>query len=77
MPATTGVCTTTSPIDFNLSTKKSVLETAHIDNSSSKPATPATKVKMASHILKTAAEAMTDAGKLKSVAIEEGLYPAD
>lgn len=27
--------TPTSPIDFNLSTKKSVLETAHIDNSSS------------------------------------------
>jgi len=51
--------------------------TAHIDNSSSKPATPATEVKMASRILKTAAEAITDAGKSKSVAIEEGLYPAD
>jgi hypothetical protein len=56
-----------------------VLETvtAHNDNSPSKPATPATKVKMASRILKTAAEAMIDAGKSKSVAIEEGLYPAD
>ena len=71
-----------SPIDFKpelVSTMKSVLEAAsnHIDSASGKPATPATKVKMASRILKTAAEGVTDAGTLQSAAIEEGLCPAD
>ena len=71
-----------SPIDFKqelVSTMKSVLElaSAHIDSASGKPATPATKVKMASRILKTAAEGVTDAGTLQSAAIEEGLCPAD
>ena len=71
-----------SPIDFEpelVSTMKSVLEaaSAHIDHASGKPATPATKVKMASRILKTAAEGVTDAGTLQSAAIEEGLCPAD
>jgi len=50
---------------------------AHIDNASGKPATPATKAKMASRILATAAEGVTDAGKLQSVAIEEGLCPEE
>jgi hypothetical protein len=47
---------------------KSALEaaTAHIDNSSAKPATPATKAKMASRILKNAAEGVTDADKFCS-----------
>ena len=71
-----------SPIDFKpelVSTMKSVLEkaSAHIDSASGKPATPATKAKMASRILATAAEGITDAGQLQSVAIEEGLCPAD
>jgi hypothetical protein len=70
------------PIDFQpalISTMKSVLEaaTAHIDNSSGKPATPATKARMASRILKNAANGVTDADKLRFVAIEEGLCPAD
>jgi hypothetical protein len=50
---------------------------AHVDNASGKPATPATKVKMAQRILATAAEGVTCASKLHSVAIEEGLCPAD
>jgi hypothetical protein len=71
-----------SPIDFQpalVSTMKSALEaaTAHVDNSSGKLATPATKAKMASRILKNAAEGITDADKLRSVAIEEGLCAAD
>jgi hypothetical protein len=72
-----------SPIDFQpalISTMKSVLEaaTAHIDNSSGKPATAATKARMASRSLENAAEGVvTDAGKLRFVAIEEGLCPAD
>jgi hypothetical protein len=71
-----------SPIDFQpalISIMKSALEeaTAHIDNSSGKLATPATKAKMASRILKNAAEGVTDAEKLRFVAIEEGLSPAD
>lgn len=70
------------PTDFTpelVSTMKSVLDdaAAHIDNSSGKPATPATKAKMASRILKIAADGVTDASQLKSVAIEEGLCPAD
>jgi hypothetical protein len=54
---------------------KSVLEnaSAYVDNESGKPATSATKAKMASRILATVA----DAGKLHSVAIGEGLCPAD
>jgi hypothetical protein len=71
-----------SPIDFQpalVSTMKSALEaaTVHIDNSSGKPATPATKARMASRILKKAAEGITDADKLRFVAIEEGLCPTD
>ncbi len=71
-----------SPIDFKpelVSTMKLVLEaaSAHIDSSSGKPANPATKAKMASRILKSAAAGITDASKLQSVAIEEGLCPAD
>jgi hypothetical protein len=71
-----------SPIDFKpelVSTMKSVLElaSAHIDSASGKPATPATKAKMASRILATAAEGVTDAGQLQSAAIEEGLCPPD
>ncbi len=71
-----------SPIDFKpelVSTMKFVLEaaSAHLDKSSGKPATPATKAKMASRILKTAADGVTDASKLQSAAIEEGLCPAD
>jgi hypothetical protein len=71
-----------SPIDFQpalVSTMKTALEaaTAHVDTSSGKPATPATKAKMASRILKNAAEGVTDADKLRSDAIEEGLCPAD
>jgi hypothetical protein len=50
---------------------------AHVDSASGKPATPATKAKMASRILATAAAGVTDAGKLQSAAIEEGLCPAD
>jgi len=70
-----------SPIDFQpalVSTMKSALEaaTAHVDNSSGKPATPATQARMASRILKNAAEGVTDADKLRFVAIEEGLCPA-
>jgi hypothetical protein len=70
-----------SPIDFQpalVSTMKSALEaaTAHVDNSG-KPPTSATKAKMASRILKIAAEGVTDADKLRVVAIEEGLCPAD
>jgi hypothetical protein len=70
------------PIDFKpalISTMKSVLEaaTAHIDNSSGKPATSATKARMASRILKDAANGVTDADKLRFVAVEEGLCPAD
>jgi hypothetical protein len=71
-----------SPVDFHpalVSTMKSALEaaTAHVDNSSGKPATSATKAKMASRILKNAAEGVTDADKLRIVAIEEGLCAAD
>ena len=71
-----------SPIDFKpelVSMMKSVLEnaSAYIDNESGKPATSATKAKMASRILATVADGVTDAGKLHSVAIEEGLCPAD
>jgi len=71
-----------SPIDFKpelVSTMKSVLEqaSAHIDTSSGKPASSATKVRMASRILATAAAGVTDAGQLQSAAIEEGLCPAD
>jgi hypothetical protein len=71
-----------SPIDFKpelVSLMKSVLEqaSAHIDTSSGKPATSATKVRMASRILATAAAGVTDAGQLHSVAIEAGLCPAD
>ena len=51
--------------------------TAHVDHSSGKPTTPATRAKMASRILKNAADGVTDAHKLRSVAIEEGLCPAD
>ncbi len=70
------------PIDFKpelVSTMKFVLEaaSAHLDKSSGKPATPATKAKMASRILKTAADGVTDASELQSAAIEEGLCPAD
>jgi hypothetical protein len=80
--ATGANMTKISPIDFQpalISTMKSVLEaaTAHIDNSSDKPATAATKARMASRILKNAAEGVTDADKLRFVAIEEGLCPAD
>ena len=71
-----------SPIDFKpelVSMMQSVLEqaSAHIDSASGKPATPATKAKMASRILATAAAGVTDADKLQSAAIEEGLCPAD
>jgi hypothetical protein len=71
-----------SPIDFKpelVSTMKSVLElaSAHIDSASGKPATPATKARMASRILATAADGVTDAGKLQSAAIEAGLRAAD
>ena len=71
-----------SPIDFQpalVSTMKSALEaaTTHVDNTSGKPATPATKAKMASRILKNAAEGVTDADKFRFVAIEEGLSPED
>ena len=71
-----------SPIDFKpelVAMMKSVLEqaSAHVDNASGKPATPATKVKMASRILATVAEGVTCATKLHSVAIEGGLCPAD
>lgn len=71
-----------SPVNFRpalVSTMKSALEaaTAHVDNSSGKPTTSATKAKMASRILKNAAEGVTDADKLRVVAIEEGLCPAD
>jgi hypothetical protein len=73
---------TISPIDFKpelVSLMKSVLEqaSAHIDTSSGKPATSATKVRMASRILETAAAGITDADRLHSVAIEAGLCPAD
>ena len=71
-----------SPIDFQpalVSTMKSALEaaTAHVGNSSGEPATVATKARMASRILENAAEGVTDADKLRFVAIEEGLCPAD
>jgi len=71
-----------SPIDFKpelVSLMKSVLEqaAAHIDSASGKPATAATKAKMASRILATAAAGITDAGRLHSVAIEEGSCAAD
>jgi hypothetical protein len=71
-----------SPIDFKpelVLMMKFVLEqaAAHIDNASGKPATSATKAKMASRILATVAEGVTDAGKLQSVAIEEGLCATD
>jgi len=51
--------------------------TAHIDNSSGKLATPATKLRIASCNLKNAAEGVTDAETLRFVAIEEGLCAAD
>ena len=71
-----------SPNDFKpelVSMMRSVLEkaSAYIDNASGKPATSATKAKMASRILATAAQGVTDAGELQSAAIEEGLCPAD
>ena len=71
-----------SPIDFKpelVSTMKSVLEkaSADIDNQSGKPATSAAKAKMVSRILAAAADGVTDAGKLHSVAIEEGLCSMD
>lgn len=71
-----------SPIDFKpelVSMMKSVLEraSAYIDNASGKPATSATKAKMASRILAAAADGVTDAGKLHAIAIDEGLCPAD
>lgn len=71
-----------SPIHFKpelVSLMKSVLEqaSAHIDTSSGKPATSATKVRMASRILATAAAGVTDADRLQSIAIEAGLCPAD
>jgi len=71
-----------SPIDFKpelVLTMQTVLElaSAHIDSASGKPATPATKVKMASRILATAAAGVTDAGQLQSASIEEGLCAAD
>jgi hypothetical protein len=71
-----------SPIDFKpelVSMLKSVLEraSAYIDNASGKPATSATKAKMASRILATAADGVTDAGNLHAVSIDEGLCPAD
>jgi hypothetical protein len=83
MPTATGVqMTKILPIDFQpalISTMRFVLEaaTAHIDNSSGKPATPATKLRIASCILKNAAEGVTDADTLRIVAIEEGLCAAD
>jgi hypothetical protein len=49
---------------------------AYIDNESGKPATSATKAKMASHPYNVA-DGVTDAGKLHSGAIEEGLCAAD
>jgi len=74
--------TKVSPIDFQpalISTMRFVLEaaTAHIDNSSGKLATPATKLRIASCNLKNAAEGVTDAETLRFVAIEEGLCAAD
>ena len=71
-----------SPIDFKpelVPTMKSGLEkaSADIDNLSGKPATSAAKAKMASRILTTAADGVTNAGKLHSVAIEEGLCSTD
>ena len=70
------------PIDFQpalISTMRFVLEaaTAHIDHSSGKPASSATKLRIASCILKNAAEGVVDADTLRFVAIEEGLCPAD
>jgi hypothetical protein len=70
------------PIDFQpalISTMRFVLEaaTAHIDNSSGKLATPATKLRIASCILKNAAEGVTDADALRFVAIQAGLCAAD
>jgi len=70
------------PINFQpalISTMRFVLEaaTAHIDNSSGKPATSAIKVRIASCILKNAAEGVTDADTLRLVAIEEGLCAED
>ena len=70
-----------SPNDFKpelVSMMRSVLEkaSAYIDNASGKPATSATKAKMASRILATA-DGVTDAGKLHAVAIDEGLCPVD
>ena len=71
-----------SPADFKpelVSTMKSVLEaaSAHIDHSSGRAATPATKARMASRIVKSAADGVTDASTLKLAAIEEGLLLAD
>jgi hypothetical protein len=62
-----------------VSTMKSVLEkaSADMDNQSGKPATSAAKAKMVSRILAAAADGVTDAGKLHSVAIEEGLCSMD
>ncbi|MGC1684910.1 MAG: hypothetical protein WA734_04770 [Candidatus Acidiferrales bacterium] len=51
--------------------------TAHIDDSSGKPPTPATKVRTASCILNNVAEGVTDADPLLFVAIEGGLCAAD
>jgi hypothetical protein len=71
-----------APIDFKpelVRTMKSALNEAvfHIEKSSDKVASPATKARIASRIVKTAAEGVTDPGRLKAVAIEEGLCPAD
>ena len=71
-----------SPVDFKpklVSTMKSAQEaaSAHIDNSSGKAATPATKARMASRIVKSAADGVTDASTLKLAAIEEALFLAD
>jgi len=83
MSAPTGVrMKKISPNKFEpelVSMMRSVLEaaSAHIDTTSGKPATSAIKVKMASRILATAAQGVTDASQLQSAAIEEGLCRAD
>jgi hypothetical protein len=71
-----------APIDFKpelVRTMKSALNEAvfHIDKSSGRISSPATKARIASRIVKTAAEGVTDPGQLKAIAIEEGLCPAD
>jgi hypothetical protein len=66
-----------SPIDFKPELVSMMKSSAYIDNASGKPATSATKAKMASRILATAADGVTDAGNLHAVSIDEGLCPAD